>query len=105
MCADEADVDQQEIKGVAVISYNVLQEVPWKLEIKCKAGMYLLVNFGSSLLLWYCPLKTGGGEVTQWATSSQCHKGFLSIVHNFLKGVLLFRSKLAQPQLAQSYKI
>ena len=44
MCADEADVDQQEIKGVAVISYNVLQEVPWKLEIKCKAGMYLLVN-------------------------------------------------------------
>ena len=46
MCADEADVEQQKIKELVVISYNNLQEVPWKLEIKCKAGLYLLVNFG-----------------------------------------------------------
>ena len=39
-------MEQQEIKEVVVISY-VLQEVPWKLEIKCKAGVYFLFNFGS----------------------------------------------------------
>ena len=27
LCADEADVEQQEIREVAIISYNVLQEV------------------------------------------------------------------------------
>ena len=60
ICADEADVEQQE---VVVISHNILQEVPWKLKIKCKAGADFLLNFGCFHLAWYCPLRTEGGEV------------------------------------------
>ena len=32
-------------------------------------------------------------------------KAFCQLPHNFLKGILLFRSKPAQPQLAQRFKI
>ena len=43
--------------------HNILQEVPWKLKIKCKAGADFLLNFGCFHLALYCPLRTEGGEV------------------------------------------
>ena len=39
-----------------------LYEVPWKLEVKCKAGVYLLFNFGYFHPTWYCQLITGVGR-------------------------------------------
>ena len=41
-------VKQQEIKELAAVSYNFLQEPPLKLEIKCKTGIYFLFDSG-----WY----------------------------------------------------
>ena len=41
-------VKQQEIKELAAVSYNFLQEPPLKLEIKCKTSIYFLFDSG-----WY----------------------------------------------------
>ena len=44
----KATVKQQEIKEQVAASFKFLSEVPSKLEIQCKKGMYFSFNFG-----WY----------------------------------------------------
>ena len=80
ICAHKTDVEQQEIKEVVVLYYNVLQDVPWKLEIKCKVGVYFLVNFGCFHLAWYWASRTRSREITYLAKSAQCDKSFLSTI-------------------------
>ena len=50
----KANVKQQEINYLVAVSYKFLQEVPSKLEIQCKKGMYfylILVGIPSILIL------------------------------------------------------
>ena len=50
----KANIKQQEIKNLAVVSYQFLQEVPLKLEIKCKKGVhfsFVLVGIPFTLIL------------------------------------------------------
>ena len=44
----KANVKQQEINDLAAVSYKFLQEVPSKLEIQCKKGIYFSFDLG-----WY----------------------------------------------------
>ena len=44
----KANVQKKEIKELMAVSYKFLQEVPSKLEIHCKKGMYISFNFD-----WY----------------------------------------------------
>ena len=53
----KAKVKQQEINYQVTVLYKFLQEVPSKLEIQCKKGMYfhlILVGFPSILTLNLC---------------------------------------------------
>ena len=50
----KAKVEQQEIKYQVTVPYKFLQEVPSKLEMQCKKGIYfylILVGFPSILII------------------------------------------------------
>ena len=47
----KANVQQKEIKELVTVSYKFLKELPSRLEIHCKKGMYISFNFG-----WYSTL-------------------------------------------------
>ena len=54
------NIKQQEIKELVAVSYTSFSEVPSKLEIQRKNGMYFFIKFW--LLFhppWYCSLTTG----------------------------------------------
>ena len=44
----KSNIKQQEIKDLVAASYKLLQEVPSKLHIQCKKGVYFSFDFG-----WY----------------------------------------------------
>ena len=44
----KSNIKQQEIKDLVAASYKLLQEVPSKLQIQCKKGVYFSFDFG-----WY----------------------------------------------------
>ena len=47
-----ANVKQQEIKDLAVVSLFFLQKVPLKLEIQCEKGVYFSFDFGWYSIQW-----------------------------------------------------
>ena len=59
----KANVKQQEINYLVAVSYEVLQEVPSKLEIQCKKGMYFyLILIGIPSILIFSVKNRGRGE-------------------------------------------
>ena len=42
----KANLKQKEIKELVTVSYKFIEEVPSKLGIQCKKGVYFLLNFG-----------------------------------------------------------
>ena len=81
--------------------WRFVKKVPWKLEIKCKGDVYFLPSlFPSSLILTDKNNGLLNGQNLLRVTKVICQ-----LSRNFLKGILLFRSKIAQRQLAQKFKI
>ena len=59
--------------------------------------MYFLFNFGCFYLAQCCPLRTGDvGFLFNGRNLLNVMKVIFQPSHNFLKGILLFRLKLAQ---------
>ena len=80
---------------------RLVKKGPWKLEIKCKGAVYFLSSlFPSSLILTDKNNGLLNGQNLLRVTKVICQ-----LSRNFLKGILLFRSKIAQRQLAQKFKI
>ena len=42
----KSNIKQQDIKDAVAASYKLLQEVPSKLQIQCKKGIYFSFDFG-----------------------------------------------------------
>ena len=81
--------------------WRFVKKVPWKLEIKCKGDVYFSPSlFPSSLILTDKNNGLLNGQNLLRVTKVICQ-----LSRNFLKGILLFRSKIAQRQLAQKFKI